>query len=695
MGILYILSYVLLGISFMLIKKSESKQNFIKWLVLYFTGMFGFNIFLGMLFGLLNITLEIWLLSLINIVLSIVLSIKPIKNKDIQKYTVSKLDVFCICMILVIFVVMFVKDLYIFHGDITHYAIDSAIHYRAAKHYSENLKIFINCEDKTFFNFNVMQPGAYINDGIFMNVIHSITGAEHVYIYQWFETIVLFLGSLAFYTIIMDRVKTIRGAIGTLVLFALYIYGYPYNAWLYGFSYLAVGILSVCSMVTIVSMFYREEKINKKLLYVLVALMGTAIIFSYCLYVPAIFASICLYCFFKDFKQEGKTYLKIFKSTTLIVTGILLVITAVGIGYLFIPTFYIEGQTNLVSALQIDGAIYDELYKNFIMYIPFMILYAYDLIKRIKERNIKYLDAFAVCMIGYWLLMYFGWQMQKVSHYYFMKIYFILWPVIFACSIDVLNGYINWRGFPVDKIALIVLFVLMLNRVSAEGIFRTYLIIVLALYTVLPYFLKNVDFKKFKEKLFGKIKNENLKEYMLNIGLKVTPLFYTVAWGLFVACWIWLKAGYILPEDQKHALPNLVGIYYIENTEYRKLNDLMTNFNKNEVALAKYARENIDDLTADNLEIIFEGYHTRVWATALTEVSSDKIPYENYIQDTRKYTIDDIVKENKEKKYILRVIKKDPVEMEESKKDLDKHVKDGIVEVLFENENGYVAKINR
>ena len=121
----------------------------------------------------------------------------------------------------------------------------------------------------------------------------------------------------------------------------------------------------------------------------------------------------------------------------------------------------------------------------------------------------------------------------------------------------------------------------------------------------------------------------------------------------------------------------------------------MTNFNKNEVELAKYARENIDDLTADNLEIIFEGYHTRVWATALTEVSSDKTPYENYIQDTRKYTIDDIVKENKEKKYILRVIKKDPVEMEESKKDLDKHVKDGIVEVLFENENGYVAKINR
>ena len=98
-----------------------------------------------------------------------------------------------ILLIFVIFGVMFFKDLYVHNGDITHRAVDSAVHYRAAKHYSDNLKIFINVEDKTFFNFNVMQTGAYINDGIFMNVINGITGIEHCYLYQAFETIILFV----------------------------------------------------------------------------------------------------------------------------------------------------------------------------------------------------------------------------------------------------------------------------------------------------------------------------------------------------------------------------------------------------------------------------------------------------------------------------------------------------------------------
>ena len=122
--------------------------------------------------------------------------------------------------------------MYIHKGDITHWAVDSAIHYRAAKHYSDNLKIFVNVEDKTFFNFNVMQTGAYINDGIFMNVINSITGIDHCYLYQGFETLTLFLSGLAFYACVIDKVKTKRGLLGTLVLFAFYMYGYPYNSWI-------------------------------------------------------------------------------------------------------------------------------------------------------------------------------------------------------------------------------------------------------------------------------------------------------------------------------------------------------------------------------------------------------------------------------------------------------------------------------
>ena len=229
MEVLYILSVILLGIAFMIFKKSDEKLNFIKWLIIFIVSMLAYNVVIGMILGLLRITSHLWLLSLINVLVAVGLGFKAIKTKDIQKYCVTKYNVVGLLLVLAVFAVMFVKDLYIFSGDITHAAIDSAIHYRAAKHYAENMMIFINVEDPTFFNFNVMQTGAYINDGIFMNVVHNLTGISYEYLYQFFESSVLFLNGLAFYAIVMDKIKTKRGFVGSFVLFVLYMYGYPYN----------------------------------------------------------------------------------------------------------------------------------------------------------------------------------------------------------------------------------------------------------------------------------------------------------------------------------------------------------------------------------------------------------------------------------------------------------------------------------
>lgn len=704
MGILYIITLILLGISFIMFKKTDEKINFIKWLIIYVVSLFGYNVLIGMILGLLKITSHIWLLSIINLVVSIALSYKVIRYKEIQKYFVRNLDIAGILIILAIFIVMFVKDLYIYKGDITHFAVDSSIHYRAAKHYSENLNLFVNVEDKTFFNFNVMQTGAYINDGIFMNVINEITGLDHCYIYQIFETLVLFLSGLSFYAAIMEKVKTKKGLIGTLILFALYIYGYPYNSWIYGFSYLSVGIMMVAMLLGVVEMLYSKEKINKALVIILIGLLAIGLIFSYCLFVPAIFASICIYTFLKDFTVEGKAFLKIFKKTTLIITGMLLVITAAGIGYLFIPTFYIEGQTNLVSALKIDGAIYPEKFTNFIPYIPFAILYFAEIIKRIKNKSLRYMDVFAVCMMGFLALLYLGLRYGLVAPYYMLKIYFIIWMVIFAVTIDLMNEYVNEKIFRIDAIVFALFSVLFYalihsktsammqspipieekfkNLVEAAKIYLGISLgIFLAFYAVLPEILKKINLEKF----------EKLKK----INLKTTGFVCVVIWGVFVSSWVWLKAGHVISEEKKHALPNLAGIYYLENCEHRKLIDLTQNFNSKEIELALYARENIEDLTANNIELITGGYYyNRIWATALLEITSDDIKYENFVQDMTPYTVENAI-QNPEKKYIVQVVIEEKQGLDAYKKDLEKVKKMQEIEILFENENGFVAKINR
>ena len=473
-SILYFISLMILISCFMIHKKSDNKINFIKWILISIASIYGYNIFIGMIFGLLNITLHIWLLSIINLILAGLFIIKTIRYKEVQKYTISRLDIRGTLIILIILGVMFVKDLYITNGDITHFAVDSAIHYRAAKHYSDYLKIFINVEDKSFFNFNVMQTGAYINDGIFMNVIHNLTNLDFPYIYQIFETVTLFISGLVFYAFIMDKIKTKRGLIASLILFGLYIYGYPYNSWIFGFSYLSVGIMCTTLLLSLVELIYSDEKIKKSISFTLIVLAGMGLTFSYCLFVPAVFSAICIYCFLKDLSnKDEKNYLKFFGKNTLIITGLLLVVTAFGIGYLFIPTFFIKGQTNLISALKIDGAVYSEKYVNFIPYLPFAMFYFVEIIKRIKNKSLRYQDIFSVFVVGFTALLYIGMMSGRMAKYYMLKMYFILWTAVFVAIIDIVNDNIEKRIFRLDGVLLFLLFVILLvKRISSEMIFR-------------------------------------------------------------------------------------------------------------------------------------------------------------------------------------------------------------------------------
>lgn len=685
MGILYILTLIILGISFMMFKKSDEKLNFIKWLIIYVVGLLGYNIVVGMVLGILKITANIWLLAIINLIVSVILIYKPLRKKEIQKYFVRKIDIIGILVIFVIFAVMFVKDLYIFEGDISHMAVDSAIHYRAAKHYSDNLKIFIDIEDRTFFNFNVMQTGAYINDGIFMNVIHGITRIEYSYLYQAFETMVMFLGGLAFYATFINKINTKRGLIGSLILFGLYMYGYPYNAWFYGFSYLAVGIAMTIMLLAVVESLYSEEKINKTLGISLIIIVATGLIFSYCLFVPAIFASICIYCFLKDISnKETKKYLKLFGKNTLIITGLLLIVTAAGIAYLFIPTFFIESQTNLIDALKIDGAIYSEKFMNFLPYIPFAIIYFAQLIKKIKNKELKYIDVFSIFIMGYLAVLYLGMLFGKVAPYYMLKIYSIVWIVVFSVVIDILNEFIDWKAFRVDMILLVILYVIMLwNKISAESIFKIYLLVILSLYMVLPELIKKMSFDE--NKVIKKIRD---------IKPLITGFTYIIIWAVFVCSWVWIKAGHVIGEEEKHALPNLVGIYYIENCEKRKQVDLTQNFNKDNIDIAIYAREHLKDMTVENTELMTMDYYPRVWATAMLEFSSSKLPYQKVIQDSHIYTVKEAL-EDPEKKYMIKIVSRDEQRMKDFNEELEKVKSNSNIEILYQNEHGYVAQINR
>ena len=624
MEYLYILTLILLGVGFILFKKSDEKLNLVKWICIFVVGILAYNLTVCMLLGILNIKQNLWLLSIINTAIGTVLLYKPIKNKECQKYKVSKLDIFMISVILIIFIVMFFKDLYIHKGDVTHVAIDSAIHYRAAKHYSDTLELFIYAEDKTFFDFNIMQTGAYINDGLFMKVVNGITGLDKIYVYQLFEVLVLFATMLALYTSVADKIKTKRGAALSLMLLGLFLYGYPYNSWMFGFSYLTVGLAMIPLILTIGEMLFSSEKINKKLVITMLMMVSMCLIFSYCMFVPGIFAAICIYVFVVELRdKETKKYLKLFGKNTLIITGILLLITAFGIGYLFIPSFLIEGQKDLVSALKDDGGIYMEKYKEIIIYVPFLLLYVVDLFKRIREKDIKFLDVYSSGIIGFFGVFYIAHVLGMMSVYYMAKLYFMLWIIIFAITIDLVNRYIDTK--------------------------------------ILKW---------------------------------IIPI-YVFGWTSFVCGWVWIKAGHILGEEEKHALPNYVGMYYIENCEHRKAYDLSYSFTANNIAITNFARENLEDMTADNTVLFTESFNRTIWAMATLEYDGKENDFRHILNTTNQYNIKDSVEEDLEIKYMIRLDPTEQGKLKEGKEAFEELKQYPNVEVLYSNESGFVARINR
>ena len=112
-SLFYLVSIVFLIVGFLLYKKTDKSLSFIKWLIISVVSLYGYNVLLGMVIGMLNITLHILLLAIINIVLGIILWIKPITKKEAQKYKLSKLDIIGFIIILAIFAVMFFKEIYL------------------------------------------------------------------------------------------------------------------------------------------------------------------------------------------------------------------------------------------------------------------------------------------------------------------------------------------------------------------------------------------------------------------------------------------------------------------------------------------------------------------------------------------------------------------------------------------------------
>lgn len=416
MGIIYMISSCILIILTLLIKKEE-KQNLIKEMVV--TGILYtcYQVFICFLLNLIKIPIKLEILLFINAMVCITLLAYIIKNKQIQKYFIDKKDILFISIIIITQLPVLYKQ-YGCLNSIKFYTTDAYVHYTAAKEFYksdtllnrkgiEEIKI-----DRTFM------PFAYINEGILMKATASYIGGEpNLYKIFLFSECNIYLGTIfVFYFLLKNRVKE---KWKTIIIFIFTIFcamGYPLNCLLTGFHYLQINVILALTI-----MLLLQE--NKKKNYLSIFLLNLGVILSYNLFAPFVYVAQFFYWLINKIKKniDRKMLLK-YIIITLILPGIM------GLYFYFFSTN--GGTSNMpqINPLLLDGYIYRNLWSTIILYIPFSIYY---IIKKIKQKNIDYGLCFGICTILYALCLGICWKMEKISSYYYFKIYYMLWPILF------------------------------------------------------------------------------------------------------------------------------------------------------------------------------------------------------------------------------------------------------------------------
>ena len=462
MGIFYVLTVIAMLTTFVLFKKSEEKQNLVNHIILSFVCYLGFNILVCMIFGCLNIKTDLLFLSIADLIVAAGLGFKIYKDKGIQKFEIRKRDILgaLICLAIVCF--MAVDQYAPLSKTVANASVDACMHYSAATNFADEMKALAKIDNTTGYNFKTMQTGAYINTGIFMSIVRNLIPSWEDYVaFKVFETGIMALVILTFYMLISDKLKDKKSYIVGMIFLTLYAFAYPYTSLLHGFSYLSVCLVFATALFYMAKEYGKRE-VNFWVQLPIIVLIGVGIIFSYCLFVPALFAFICIYVFIKDLeKKEEKSYLKFFKKSTLFVTGLLLVVTIVSIFYLVIPTFTDSDQNKLTDAIGFEGGIYKSLYQDFLFYVPFLIFFIY---KTIKNKKINF-QTIAFCLIGgQTLLMFIGVVYGIVSPYYYYKMNFLLWILFVEVAVEVMADiddnkdlFVMFSSYLVIWIAIIML----------------------------------------------------------------------------------------------------------------------------------------------------------------------------------------------------------------------------------------------
>ena len=434
MNILYIFTILAIYILFILIHKTEKKQNIMIWLAISAILILCYNIVICIIVSFVGIQCTLQNLSVCNSVVIALQGIILFKNKKIQKYYFKISDLIFSILLLCI-VTLTAYSQYGFPFNIKYKTTDGSNHYFFAEQFYENSALLYKEETENILRIEELGfrlPGAYINEGILFKVCDEITENRNLFII--FDLFVLYMSGIMFYYLLKTHTNNnIISAIFSII----YMLGYQLSSMLYGYVYLSLALDIVITL--LLSMKICEnEQISNKISLMSLCLLSIGIFFSYAYFIPIIYIAIIINIITKTIKQKKEIV-----SEQNIITLIMTILNPLilGITYFIILPLATGARTE-ISTLNVDGTIYKNYITNFLMFIPIFIVAMFIILKNRKreEKSLDFSNILFILSIAFALILLIGKMMYIVSEYYFLKAYYIIWPLAILMVCKALNS---------------------------------------------------------------------------------------------------------------------------------------------------------------------------------------------------------------------------------------------------------------
>lgn len=425
---IYLITILILLITFLLVKKSNKKQNLMLWTSIFFILLFCYNSLIVYIMSALNIKSHLFHLSACNLFFSLVFLIKIECSKSIQKYFVKKRDLFSIFILLFITIIIgYCRFGYPF--EIVYETTDPGTDFWTSLDFFKESVLLNNANNSMDFSIKVF--GSYVNTGIFFKICYPIFGYIDLYkAYILFDLIMLFVSGVCFYFLISHLCKKINFwiiLIGTI----LYFLGYPLNNLIFGFFYCG-HVVTLFSVLMLFIKFYEDTYIKRSYLILFITLLNIGVCFTYYLYMPAVFLIEFIYfiCY------RLKTKQKIFRSSPWVELFFTIFIPFNLMYYYFIIPTIGSNQNNIFYQLKLDGYFYNSGLSNFIMFVPIIIYYILYM-KKHKKIDFEIISVTILTAITFYIiyLSFFGLAME----YYASKFVYMLWLVCFVIMFKLFN----------------------------------------------------------------------------------------------------------------------------------------------------------------------------------------------------------------------------------------------------------------